>query len=180
MHRPCPLDALKRKITLKLVLNENLPFRIVWNAGIILALATLAALSINYLRHDRLPLLPLNPGMGGSSAADAEKEIFVSLAEAKDLFFSQAAVFIDARPDDMYRLGHIRGAVSLPWDDFENRFGAISASIPLDSKIITYCDGEGCDLSHELALALLGQGYKDVMILSNGWSLWQQENLPID
>ena len=44
--------------------------------------------------------------------------------------------------------------------------------------IITYCDGESCDLSHELALFLKEMGYDNVRILVNGWTVWQHAGLP--
>jgi 3-mercaptopyruvate sulfurtransferase SseA len=44
--------------------------------------------------------------------------------------------------------------------------------------LITYCDGESCDLSHELALFLKEMGFENVRVLVNGWSVWQQAGLP--
>lgn len=46
--------------------------------------------------------------------------------------------------------------------------------------IVTYCDGESCDLSHELALFLKEMGFENVRVLVNGWSVWQQAGLPTD
>jgi rhodanese-related sulfurtransferase len=45
--------------------------------------------------------------------------------------------------------------------------------------LITYCDGESCDLSHELALFLKEMGFENVRVLVNGWSVWQQAGLPL-
>jgi 3-mercaptopyruvate sulfurtransferase SseA len=52
------------------------------------------------------------------------------------------------------------------------------STIPLDSTIVTYCDGEACGPSHELAVALLGKGYPDVHVLLNGWTVWRQAGPP--
>jgi rhodanese-related sulfurtransferase len=73
--------------------------------------------------------------------------------------------------------GH-EGALSIPWDDYEQRVDAVLGDVPKDAFLIAYCDGEGCSLSKELALALIAGGYKNVHILVNGWHLWLQANLP--
>jgi 3-mercaptopyruvate sulfurtransferase SseA len=44
--------------------------------------------------------------------------------------------------------------------------------------IITYCDGERCPLSRELAEALRVEGVENVRELRNGWTLWQEQGLP--
>jgi len=165
---------------LRETVGQNLYLRVVWNAGAIVILAIITALTVNYVRPNRLPIFPIPAINGSDPSATNEKDLFISLGEAESLFFSQGAVFVDARSEGVFELGHIQGAVSLPWDDFENRYTGVAENLPIDWTIITYCDGEGCSLSHELALALLGKGHKDVRILSNGWTLWQQEDLPVD
>jgi 3-mercaptopyruvate sulfurtransferase SseA len=46
--------------------------------------------------------------------------------------------------------------------------------------LITYCDGESCDLSHELALFLRELGFQDVRVLVNGWTVWREAGLPAE
>ena len=46
----------------------------------------------------------------------------ISLDEAEKLFFTDAAVFIDARSEEDYARGHIQGALSLPWHEVDLRF----------------------------------------------------------
>jgi rhodanese-related sulfurtransferase len=45
------------------------------------------------------------------------------------------------------------------------------------NMIITYCDGEGCALSNEMALFLKETGFENVRLLANGYTLWQQADL---
>jgi 3-mercaptopyruvate sulfurtransferase SseA len=52
--------------------------------------------------------------------------------------------------------------------------------VPPDSLIIAYCDGESCTLSKELAFELAARGYSHVRVLVNGWSVWQDANLPVE
>jgi rhodanese-related sulfurtransferase len=75
---------------------------------------------------------------------------------------------------------HIAGALNLPWEDFEAHFQQVMADVPPDALIITYCDGESCALSKDLALALQGKGYPHVRVLPNGLSLWKDEGLPLE
>jgi rhodanese-related sulfurtransferase len=46
--------------------------------------------------------------------------------------------------------------------------------------IITYCDGEHCDLSVELALYLKKMAFENVRVLVNGWTVWKQAGLPTE
>ena len=50
--------------------------------------------------------------------------------------------------------------------------------LPDDVLIVTYCDGEDCVLSAELALRLKEIGYENVRVLYNGWSVWESHQLP--
>ena len=52
--------------------------------------------------------------------------------------------------------------------------------ISVNTPIITYCDGENCELSHNLAKFLLDMGFTNVRILVNGWSKWQNADLPVE
>ena len=104
----------------------------------------------------------------------------ISLVEAKNLFFQKAAIMIDARPNYDYEKGHIKGALSLPWHEVDQRFMEVTKDISVDTPIITYCDGETCELSHHLANFLLDMGFTNVRILVNGWTNWQNADLPID
>jgi len=87
---------------------------------------------------------------------------------------------MDARDKNQFELGHIKGAKNLPWHSVDDYFMNIVQDLPNDKVIITYCDGESCDLSHNLALFLKKMGFNHVKILINGWSVWQEMNLPIE
>jgi rhodanese-related sulfurtransferase len=104
----------------------------------------------------------------------------ISLNEAKTLFQSQKAVFMDARPLEEFISGHIRSARNLPWHEAEQRVMDVIADLPNDALIITYCDGESCNLSKDLALFLDSLGFTNVRVLVNGWSSWQHAGLPVE
>ena len=106
--------------------------------------------------------------------------MIISIGDAQKLFADKKAVFIDARSAEEFKAGHILGALSLPWNDFNKLFNSAAPEIPQDKPIIAYCDGESCGLSKELALALKDLGYADVRVLINGWSVWVQQGLPVE
>lgn len=148
-----------------------------WQSAVIVALAILLGIASNHMRSNKLPWIAHWP-QEDRSTDHSEDDMTVSLDEAEVLYFSGLAVFLDARSPEAYELGHIQGAYNLPWQDFDERVGAVMAKIPHDATIVTYCDGTGCSLSRELAFALLEKGYGNVRVLVNGWTLWQQYDLP--
>jgi rhodanese-related sulfurtransferase len=98
--------------------------------------------------------------------------------EAARLFSSGQAVFVDARSAQDYAQGHIEGAVSIPVFAFVQMFPRTRAQLE-GKTIITYCDGEGCTLSQDLADQLKASGLANVFVLKNGWSLWKDAGLPL-
>jgi rhodanese-related sulfurtransferase len=151
----------------------------VWQCAAIFTLAIFLGFSINQFRNNRLPLFE-DWSMEARLMSPSGKRLDISLVEAKNLFFKQAAIMMDARPNDDYEKGHIRNARSLPWEEVDQRFMEVTKDISVDTPIITYCDGETCNLSHHLANFLLDMGFTNVRILVNGWTKWQNADLPID
>jgi rhodanese-related sulfurtransferase len=149
-----------------------------WQSGAILLLAVISGLLTNQWRPDRLPLMasyaPENP-----SVQTAENGLRISVEEAQGLFFARAALFVDTRPREFYELGHIQDARSLPLEDFDKRFKTVLGDVGPDIFIVTYCDGESCHSSKLVALELLEKGCMKVHVLENGWTLWQQQHLPV-
>ena len=152
---------------------------VIWQGGAILVLASLIALSVNQLRPGRLPMVA-DWSPKAQLTTDTGINLEIPLEEVEALFFARMALFLDARPPDQYAAGHIQGALSLPWDAFAETFPRVMASVPRETTIVTYCDGETCGLSKDLAFALLQEGYFNVRVLVNGWTLWQQNNMPVE
>ena len=100
------------------------------------------------------------------------------MTEAEGMFYAHAVVFLDARSPELYDEGHIQGALNLSWEDFDTRFAETLRDFPVETTFVTYCDGEGCGLSRELAMAMLERGYNEVRVLMNEWTLWQNKRLP--
>ena len=141
-------------------------------------LSAVAALAVNALRTDRLTLVGDWSAAARITTATGERMV-ISLAEVQKLFSSNAAVFIDARPTEDYLRGHIQGARSLPRQELELKFIDVTKDLDLKTPVITYCDGETCELSHDIALFLREAGFTNTRVLVNGWTLWQKAGLPV-
>ncbi|MGV8074216.1 MAG: rhodanese-like domain-containing protein [Syntrophobacteraceae bacterium] len=149
-------------------------------SGAIFFIAAVFGLTVNHVRSSRLALIADWSPKAQSASSHSGENLHIPLEEAEVLYFSQQAVFIDARSEEFYRMGHVQGARNLPWNSFDSKFAETMLGVSLDTPLITYCDGEGCGISNELALALIDKGFTNVHVLVNGWSVWQQANLPTE
>lgn len=148
-----------------------------WQIPALIFFSALIALGVNHWRVDGIVLVG-DWSVETRFADSAGESLVVALDEAAALFEQDAVVFLDARPPDQYAKGHIGGALNLPWQAVDHYFGETADRLEGAPFIITYCDGESCDLSHELALFLMEMGFGNVRVLVNGWSLWQDAGLP--
>lgn len=139
---------------------------------LILAVAIGLGLTFNATRPHPLPLIPTEKAQ--EQAADRYE---ISLQEAAALFTDEAAFFVDARDAESYAEGHIQGALHVTLDNLELVLAEHGQSMA-GKTVISYCDGEACPLSHDLAAQLKARGIPDVVVLKNGWTLWQNANLP--
>ena len=115
-----------------------------------------------------------------SSDGDLSNFPIPALMADLDELTEQGALLIDARPQDLYALGHIAGAVSLPMLDLEEVYPDFRASVPLGRKVITYCSGYGCQDSFDLAMHLILDGYQSVYIYEGGFPEWQAAGRPVE
>ncbi len=101
--------------------------------------------------------------------------------DAFDRFVSKNYIFVDAREPEEYQIGHIKDAINLPFETFDDHWPAVEPLLPKDAKIVTYCSGSECDASLLLARLLTQKyGYKNVEIFFGGWQIWDKRKLPID
>ena len=145
----------------------------------VLILSVVIGLSVNAIRSDGIPVIG-DWFTEGRLSSDDGSSLEIPIIEAKAAFNENRAVFLDARDKGLFEQGHIKGAKSLPWHSVDDHFIDIVEGIANDTLIITYCDGETCDLSHELALFLKEMGFSNVKVLVNGWTVWQEMNLSVE
>jgi rhodanese-related sulfurtransferase len=146
-------------------------------AGMILLIA--ASLGFIYTASTEKGLFarraPAPPGLPAGSQAPT----MISREEAALLFTAGRALFIDARHEFDYKLGHIRGAVSIPLRMYDAK-RALLDTIPKSRTLVAYCDGAECNSSIELSVKLLKDGFTDVKIFFGGWREWSESQLPIE
>ena len=161
-----------------IIILMKIPLILLQSVIIILIASTLGFL-VNQLRSDGLSIL------GGWSpearlTANSGESMVVSLEEAKALCSDKETLFLDARSPDDYARGHIQCALNVPWQVFDEYFERVLDKIPDNAWIVTYCDGEQCSLSEDLAKELISMGYEKVRVLINGWTRWQEAGLPTE
>lgn len=141
----------------------------------VIVLSAALAFGVNALRPDGLPLVH-----AAQSAVQLDKSGGeINIKDAALLFITGRAVFVDARSQLEFEMGHIQGALWLPPREFAGQFQDIKPRLAGKEAVITYCDGPNCPLSAMLAQHLRGAGVKNVFVLKDGWALWQAERLPI-
>ena len=150
-----------------------------WQIALLMVAAGLIALAVNHWRDVPLPLIG-DWSVAARLTDKGGKNLLIPLSEAKQLFDRKAARFLDARPQPQYADGHISGALNLPWQDVARTFTDIALQLDEKDLIITYCDGESCELSHDLAMYLRDMGFANVRVLVNGWTVWQNGGLPTE
>ncbi len=113
----------------------------------------------------------------GISAASAANVGSVTPEELKKLIDGKAKniVVVDAQPKGAYDVGHIPGAVNLPWIPQVKSPG----SLPKNKDLILYCacthDEDSTDLANQLVTRF---GYTRVKLLTGGWLKWVELGYP--
>jgi cytochrome c oxidase cbb3-type subunit 3/ubiquinol-cytochrome c reductase cytochrome c subunit len=80
---------------------------------------------------------------------------------------------LDARAPSDYLLGHIAGAVSVPFYDPDPYF----ASLPKNAWLVCYCACPHAE-SGQLASKLAKNGFTEVTVLDEGFNVWRTRNYP--
>lgn len=104
----------------------------------------------------------------------------VNLDYAMMKFQSKNTIFLDSRYPEDFKLGHIEGAINLPYEEFEEHAPQILPKLLKDEEIITYCDGSECETSLLLARELVDLGYKEVKVFFGGWQEWEKAGLSVE
>jgi len=147
--------------------------------GTIITVAAVAlALTFNALREQRLSVVATwsIPQLD----QEALEKLFIPVDKAQALFPLEEAVFVDARPRQLYEQGHITGARNLPLDLFEEIGSIVLRDVSLDTPLIVYIEGTDSTPAVELALKLLSRNYRNVFVLEKGLDLWMARELPVE
>ena len=154
--------------------------------SILVSASIIAAFAVNYFSPAGIALVGQWDTSQGVITANEKNDIALDdleigdLTLAKKLYDSQKFTFVDARSRDDYDEAHIKGAVSLPVGQFDEKIEAFLEQYPPEKAIITYCSGRTCEDSHRLAQLLLALGYTEINVFIDGYPGWKAEGYPIE
>ena len=96
---------------------------------------------------------------------------------AADRAAGRALLVLDTRSDQAWAQGRIPGAVHVPNAELAARAHDVVPA--LDSPVVVYCWGPGCNGSTRAALTLARLGYTNVRELIGGFEYWAREGLAV-
>ncbi len=153
---------------------------------LLVGLSVVAAFSFNHLSPNGIALFgdwDITQGAVSARAKGHEKVEGLEIGEigrAKALFDGGQTLFVDARTEDLYLDGHIKGAISFPTYMFDEKIDAFLEAYPPELPLVCYCSGRECEDSHMLAERLMEMGYENVRVFIDGFPAWQEEGFPIE
>lgn len=163
--------------------------RILRDAILIAAIAAALGLAVNGIRSfSALGGLPLNtPWPDNRQRADLELPLsyeegdsLLTLEDAYNIYLGGEAIFLDARDPFEYEEGHIKGAINLPFDWWEEYWQEVEPLLRPENEIVAYCGGADCELSLFLARDLKYRGFEKSYVFFAGWTKWTKAGLPIE
>lgn len=150
--------------------------RTVYEAMLIVVSAVVISLMVNALRPAGIDLFGHQPkppakAENGFTAIDTETAIRRHAAGK--------GLFVDARAADVFAAGHIKNAVNLPDQQFDEWIDDFIVTTDPETEIITYCDGVGCSQARDLAEKLCLIGFENVFYFPEGYDAWVQRRMEI-
>jgi rhodanese-related sulfurtransferase len=109
----------------------------------------------------------------------ADQIPLLTTEEAAALWADPNIVFVDVRPETDYAVGHIKGAVHLPLDEYERAFPAVEPRLKNAAAIVVYCKSLDCGKSYWAALRLHKAGLTQTKIYPAGWNEWVIRGYPV-
>ena len=90
--------------------------------------------------------------------------------------YDRGILFIDARDEEEFAEGHIKGAtVALSTPEL------VQLTPDRSAPIVTYCGGGECDVSMELATLLMNDwDYERIFVFKGGWPEWKAAGYPAE
>jgi rhodanese-related sulfurtransferase len=104
----------------------------------------------------------------------------IDIFGAKLKYDTGTALFIDARPQDFFNKGHVKGAINLSLPLFDFMYVMIFEQIDPQREIIVYGRSFSRLYDDEVGFKLLARGHTNVKVLSGGLSAWEKEHYPME
>jgi rhodanese-related sulfurtransferase len=133
-------------------------------ALILIALASLPAIGEGFYFCDK---------MSWESPIPASELVTVDQAKT----WGDAALWVDARPDEDFARDHVPGAFSLNEDRWNELLPQFLPNWSPDKKVVVYCSAESCNAARDVAKRLRDEAQlKSVFVLNGGWEAWMKKN----
>lgn len=149
----------------------------------ICVIACALGLSVNAVRPDGIPYIRKSLKdqrvFSSSKSTNVTQALFITLEDAKKAYDRGNLTMVDARPIEDFHNQHIKGAISLYYEDAAGKWSAALASVPKDTAIITYCSDPECESAIKLADILTAVGFTRVSIMLDGIPAWKQAGYPV-
>lgn len=151
------------------------------NVVVVMLVSTTVAAAANVLAHkmdwirmplDREPIAPVVQSTPGTPRApsSSQQANLIGLEIVIQHLTNATACFIDAREPAEYAAGHLRGALNIPSSAVYAEGDKVRSLVGLDTCVIVYCGGGGCEASHNVSDALRRDfEFKNVLIYEKGW-----------
>jgi rhodanese-related sulfurtransferase len=125
-----------------------------------------------------------NPDSAAAAVAKSAKEReaalkVISLDQLKRLLVQHRGVLLDARSEEDFAKGHIRGAKNIFALEVEKYFEQLVA-IPRDTLVIIYCNNAECHLGRQLAEFMETISFTKLYLYDDGWDGWVAAQMPVD
>ncbi len=149
----------------------------------IFAVACLLGLLTNAVQPHPLPWIkqPVSQSRPATSSnlPTTKQAAFITLAEAKPLYDSGKAVFVDARHELDYKEAHIMGAKLLYYDEVDKYYPSAVGDSPKYKPIVVYCYDPECESAISAGDALVARGHTRVYILIDCLPGWEDAGYPV-
>ena len=163
--------------------RSTLSLRLLFADGLWVAAAAVVAFAAGALGDELLrnPPLGLHYRSAGQVAVEASEVRFIGIEEVGDLLGRPDVVVVDARPREIFDLGHLPGARSLSREQFAEAFATLEAMLRFPGQtIVVYCADVTCPDAAIVARSLRERGFANVLLFEGGYDEWEASGRPVE
>lgn len=158
---------------------------------ILVVISSVLALGVNMISPNKIPVFGKYRSLSSGTEpiippnVEAGDPPFIALDLAELEHNDNRIVFIDCRDPEEYECGTIPGAINIPFDympeeNLEIYLDSALGGCAQDTRLITFCSGEECDLSLHMARNLQAFGYTNLAIFFGGAREWDNFELTME
>lgn len=106
---------------------------------------------------------------------------FIGIDELDDFLGRSDVVTVDARPREIFELGHIPGARSLSRENFDSDLSELEAVLRVPGQtIVVYCADVTCEDGAVVAKKLQERGFARLAVYAGGYDEWEALGRPVE